>query len=336
MTGMPGKDGATGVRGPPGSEGLLGVPGPPGVCTPDLCSSSVKITVSEVKKIEDSINYYQVYKSLTDMKNSFEKATLGAMGFNLDDERVYVRTSKKWRQLVFQDEISKDEKTEIQAPVKIKQTPIQQFEPKLAKPVDPPKPKFIPPQPTESCHRIPHLKLIALDKPYFGGLGGSGGIQYADFSCFKKSRTSALRGTYRAFLSSNNQDLNKIVSKNSRSDVPICNLKNEMLFRSWNELVQNTGSMHENARILTFNGRDISKYNYPKYIWHGSTAEGVRDSQGYCNSWKQSSKDHFGRVSKIGHHNLLEQTSLRCDEQAFILCIKIRERRSSRRKGYRN
>jgi hypothetical protein len=175
------------------------------------------------------------------------------------------------------------------------------------------------------------LKLVALDKPYFGGLGG---IQHADFNCFRKSRTSALPGTYRAFLSSNNQDLNKIVSDSSRSNTPICNLKEEMLFRSWDDLVNNYGAMHKQSRILTFDGRDIAKYNYPKYIWHGSTQNGIRESSGYCDSWRQSNSNTFGRVSTIKDHTLLEETSLRCDEQAFILCIKIREKRTNKRRGY--
>merc|ERR1712226_741131 len=183
----------------------------------------------------------------------------------------------------------------------------------------------------ESCKDRPHLKLVALDKPYTGGLGG---LKHADFNCFRKSRTSALDGTYRAFLSNNNQGLRNIVSDSSRTNIPVCNLRDEMLFRSWDELVQNAGSMNENARILTFTGRDISKFNYPKYIWHGSTQRGVRESSGYCDSWRQSNTQTFGRVSAIKDHTLLKEDSLRCDEQAFILCIKVRERRTNRRRGY--
>lgn len=100
------------------------------------------------------------------------------------------------------------------------------------------------------------------------------------------------------------------------------------------DLVNNYGAMHPESRILTFDGRDISKYNYPKYIWHGSTSSGIRESSGYCDSWRQSNSNNFGRVSTIKDRTLLEETSLRCDEQAFILCIKIREKKTSKRRGY--
>ena len=59
----------------------------------------------------------------------------------------------------------------------------------------------------QSCEDIPHLKLIALDKAYNGSLGG---LKNADFNCFRKSKTTGLDGTYRAFLSNNNQDLRNI------------------------------------------------------------------------------------------------------------------------------
>ena len=92
--------------------------------------------------------------------------------------------------------------------------------------------------------------------------------------------------------------------------------------------------MNPDSRILTFTGRDISKFNYPKYIWHGSTQRGIRESSGYCDAWRQSNNANFGRVAPIGGHTLLTEHSLRCDEQAFILCIKIKEVRKSKKRGY--
>ena len=122
--------------------------------------------------------------------------------------------------------------------------------------------------------------------------------------------------------------------ESSRSNIPICNLHDELLFRSWDELISNNGVMNEKSRILTFNGRDISKFKYPKYIWHGSTNRGIRESSGYCDSWRQSNPANFGRVSPIGGNRLLAEHTLRCDEQAFIMCIKIREQRRSTKRGY--
>ena len=102
--------------------------------------------------------------------------------------------------------------------------------------------------------------------------------------------------------------------------------------------------MNPDSRILNFDGRDISMFNYPRYIWHGSTQRGVRESSGYCDAWRQSDNTKFGRVAPIrgiewgqpmiGGINLLAEHALRCDEQAFILCIKIEEVRKSKRSGY--
>lgn len=249
------------------------------------------------------------------------------MGFILDGQRLFVKTAKGWSQVIIGtpmpppciDCAQKEKPGQILPPPKPAHGVID-------------RPKDFSPVPhTTSCRDITHLKLVALDKVYTGDIGG---LKNADFQCFRKSRTSALDGTYRAFLSNNNQDLRNIVSEHSRQNVPICNLNDEMLFKSWDELISNKGAMNPQARILTFKGRDISTLTYPRYIWHGSAMNGVRESSGYCDSWRASNTQMFGRVSPIKDKMLLSEQSLRCDEQAWVLCIKIRERRPSRRRGY--
>lgn len=321
--GSPGKDGAEGLRGPAGPPGAPGNPGSPGVCDASFCqqfSSSEALDKGSGTRMSNFSGYiYRIYSSFSELNDNFDQAPIGAFGFVLNSQKLLVRTETGWSPLILG--------TPMAPPC------VNCDERNLSKlPANPtPKPaariphNYFPPDPSKTCHNLPHLKLVALDKPYFGGLGG---IQNADFNCFRKSRTSGLPGTYRAFLSSNNQDLNKIVSEKSRSNIPICNLKEELLFNSWDDLINNYGNLHPNSRILTFEGRDISKYNYPEYIWHGSTVDGIRDSAGYCDSWRHSNNRNVGRVSRIQNRNLLGESSLRCDEQAFILCIRIRETRT--------
>ena len=169
------------------------------------------------------------------------------------------------------------------------------------------------PEPID-CRGIPHLTLASLNRPIRGSFRG---LKTADKYCFRSARSSAFNeGTYRAFLSSNDQDLRNVVTRSSQS-LPICNVQQKMLFRSWTELVNNAGKYHPDSEILSFRGKPLSQFNTNK-IWHGSTNRGIRESAGYCDSWRQSNDYNFGRVSHLGDHQLLKERSLRCDNTGIL------------------
>merc|ERR1712042_133285 len=83
------------------------------------------------------------------------------------------------------------------------------------------------------------LHMIALNYPIRGYLKGISG---ADSSCYRQARRAGLKGTYRAFLSSRDQDVRSIVSRRSQEDYPILNINGDVLFNSWKEIFQYKGS----------------------------------------------------------------------------------------------
>ncbi|KAK2089723.1 hypothetical protein P7K49_032389 [Saguinus oedipus] len=104
----------------------------------------------------------------------------------------------------------------------------------------------------------PVLHLVALNSPLTGSMRG---IRGADFQCFQEARAVGLAGTFRAFLSSRLQDLYSIVRRADRAAVPIVNLKDELLFPSWEALFSGSeGLLKPGARIFSFDGKDVLRH----------------------------------------------------------------------------
>ncbi|MGH0144457.1 UNVERIFIED_CONTAM: hypothetical protein FKN15_003197 [Acipenser sinensis] len=84
------------------------------------------------------------------------------------------------------------------------------------------------------------------------------GIRGADFQCFQQARAMGLMATYRAFLSSHLQDLATIVKKGDRFNMPIVNLKGEVLFNNWMSIFSgNGGQFDPQIPIYSFDGRNV-------------------------------------------------------------------------------
>ena len=66
------------------------------------------------------------------------------------------------------------------------------------------------------------LHLIALNEPHNGRLRG---IRGADLLCHREARESGMNGTFRAFLSSSDQNLDSLVYYPIDRNVPIVNSK---------------------------------------------------------------------------------------------------------------
>ena len=66
------------------------------------------------------------------------------------------------------------------------------------------------------------IHLIASNQPFFGDMRG---IRGADYVCHSEARRAGLKGTYRAFLTSRDQDLSAIVVEPEDRRVPVVNSK---------------------------------------------------------------------------------------------------------------
>lgn len=179
-----------------------------------------------------------------------------------------------------------------------------------------------PPQPAGHVHTSgPGLHLIALNTPQLGNMRG---IRGADFLCFQQARAVGLKGTFRAFLSSKLQDLYSIVRKSDRDNLPIVNLKDQVLYNSWESLFSEHGSrMKESAPIYSFDGRDILRDSaWPeKMIWHGSSNKGHRQTDNYCETWRAGDRAVTGLASSLQTNQLLQQTPSSCSSSYIVLCI---------------
>lgn len=167
----------------------------------------------------------------------------------------------------------------------------------------------------------PVLHLVALNSPQPGGMRG---IRGADFQCFQQARAAGLAGTFRAFLSSRLQDLYSIVRRADRTGVPVVNLRDEVLFPSWEALFSGSeGQLKPGARIFSFDGRDVLQHPaWPrKSVWHGSDPSGRRLTDSYCETWRTEAPAATGQASSLLAGRLLEQEAASCRHAFVVLCI---------------
>uniref|UniRef100_A0A3P8TNX6 Collagenase NC10/endostatin domain-containing protein n=1 Tax=Amphiprion percula TaxID=161767 RepID=A0A3P8TNX6_AMPPE len=169
------------------------------------------------------------------------------------------------------------------------------------------------------CHR-PQLHLVALNSPQTGAMRG---IRGADFMCFTQAQAIGMKGTFRAFLSARLQDLQSIVRKADRDSLPVVNLKDEVLFDSW-DAIFNDGRMKDGVPIYSFDGRDVLNDSaWPeKTMWHGSTSGGQRHVDSFCETWRVGDRALTGMASPLqGGGGLLQQSSSSCSSSYIVLCI---------------
>ncbi|VDN03112.1 unnamed protein product [Thelazia callipaeda] len=150
------------------------------------------------------------------------------------------------------------------------------------------------------------------------------GIRGADLACYQEARQANFRTTFRAFLSSHVQDLNKVVHNGDR-DTPVVNLRGERIFNSWSEIFEQ--QRMADVPIYSFNRRNVFIHSaWPeKRVWHGSDSNGMRSESGYCDAWRSDSPSQFGRASSIrrGLPLLNGSHDAECSREFIVLCIEV-------------
>lgn len=140
--------------------------------------------------------------------------------------------------------------------------------------------------------------------------------------CFTQAQAIGMHGTFRAFLSARLQDLHSIVRKVDRDRMPILNLKDEVLFDSW-DAIFNEGRMKHSVPLYSFDGKDVlNDSTWPeKMMWHGSTREGQRHEESFCETWRVAEPALSGAASPLQGGGLLQQSSSSCASAYVVLCI---------------
>ncbi|PSN48620.1 hypothetical protein C0J52_24274 [Blattella germanica] len=147
------------------------------------------------------------------------------------------------------------------------------------------------------------LRMAALNEPYTGDMTG---VRGADYSCYRESRRAGLRGTFRAFLSSRVQNLDSIVRFSDR-DLPVVNIKGEVLFNSWKDMFNGDGGFFsQQPRIYSFSGKNI-----------------LTDF---------ACTDKVGLASSLLKNKLLDQERFSCNNRFAVLCIEATSQYSRRRR----
>lgn len=183
----------------------------------------------------------------------------------------------------------------------------------------PPAPIKIKQNPATACQGK-RIRIVALDTPVTGMLHGVRGL---DYRCFTAARANKLQGTFRGFLSATVQDIYTIVRRSERTQYPICNSKDELLFDSWQDIFRSSNGANLNGKsIYSFAGRDVltdSRWRN-KLIWHGSFPDGRRDPSKYCDGWRSSSSSNTGFASDL-RTGLMNKQVMKCSEPLAVLCV---------------
>lgn len=173
----------------------------------------------------------------------------------------------------------------------------------------------------ERVHTVKErLSLVALNQPHTGDMMG---LDMADRMCYEQAKAMGLTPNYRAFMSSNRQDLVHVVYPGFRESLPISNLRGDVMFRNWRSIFTGEGApVKATIPIYSFDGRDVLADPFwpQKSIWHGSTSRGLRVVDKHCETWRADHVSVTGQSSSLSS-GLLGQQTRSCSSEFIVLCI---------------
>lgn len=357
LPGPPGPPGPPGLPGPPGIP-IVGPKGEPGVIQehshgnprtygkPHVKSPLEELRALKEKELKDikerdreqngpyqsspatshptdanrSVPSAAVYQTTEEMLRLATSSPVGALAYVIEEQALFVKINAGWQYVSLGSVVTQA----TQAPVTAAPASL--------------------PMPAASLVHVPSisnlvenapvvgpsLHLAALNEPLPGNMHG---IRRVDYACYRQGRRAGFRGTFRAFLTSKIQNLNSIVRYADRH-LPVVNTQSEMLFKSFSDLFKGNGELSSDAKIYSFDGRDIlTDPHWPqKVIWHGSRANGERAVDTYCDEWQNGNPVNRGLGSSLNGYKLLSQEKYPCNKQFVVLCIEVASELNSRRK----
>lgn len=306
-----GQPGHPGPRGPPGApgfgrNGVAGLPGPPGPPgPPGQYSSGVMIPgppgpPGPPGRAADTSSAVRKYASLQALRQQSHVDEVGTLSFVTDTGKLYIKVPGGWREIQLGGLIET-----YTAPV---------FSQDDAGPL------ILSPQlsNTPKIHTGNALRLVALNTPLSGNLGS---IHSVNKLCRTQAQAMGIRDDYKAFLSHHLQDLIDVVQPMYRTNIPIVNLRGEVLFKNWDSIFS-SHLLPSSIPLYSFDGRDVMSDPFwrQKAVWHGSSEKGRRLDALNCESWRAGDMAITGQASFL-YSGLLNQQTRSCSNQFIVLCI---------------
>ncbi|WKX90927.1 hypothetical protein Q1695_009626 [Nippostrongylus brasiliensis] len=319
-----------------GDKGDRGMPGPPG--PPGAPGSSHQTTYG------GDASVVRVYPSTHELFSS--RVLIGTLAFATATQQLYIKVNNGWKEVMLgafypiieqrqsletarpatrppsssaRRELPAPEPNPGPAPV-LDQTSLPAPKPAYPQDTPMPPPRFHPKPPPfiTKVHRDRMIHLIALNSPFDGNMRGMRG---ADLQCYREARMAGFTTTFRAMLSSNVQDMLRIVHT-ADWDTPVVNIRGEHLYASW-RAVLNDGQRGAQP-LYSFDRRDVLTDNHwpEKRIWHGSKSGGIRAGD-YCDGWRSNyaSLSAMAGDLRIPGGLISEAQLVSCDQKLIVLCV---------------
>ncbi|KAG5682062.1 hypothetical protein PVAND_011447 [Polypedilum vanderplanki] len=310
---------SVGPKGDKGERGQPGLPGPP------------------FSGFDDSMNYQRsgigtiiTFQNTDTMIKQSSTYPVGSICYVIDEEALLVKVSKGWQYIalgtllpfttpyVTTSPMSPTSYMDLQASNLLNSNSILK---------SPESYTFTTPPEYETWNPK-MLRLIALNEPYSGNLQG---LRNADLNCHRQARRSGLMGNFRAFLSTRIQNLDSLIKPEDR-ELPITNLRGDVLFNSFNAIFNNNAQgiflSSNSPRIISFSGKNVMNDNtWPhKIVWHGARADSIDTN---CEGWHSNFQDKVGLGSSLLGNKLLAQEMYSCQQKNIVLCIEVLSHSSS-------
>ncbi|KAM6452788.1 uncharacterized protein PHA67_018943 isoform 2-T2 [Liasis olivaceus] len=320
-----------GPPGPPGNPGPPGPPGPPGVlyinrvypvrprphCKQPVNQDPCLDSDTELPLKDSSYRSQNGYKHSTWIFSSKEmmlKSTSsipeGSLVYITEGAEAFFKTPKGWSKLLMEDSESLFAADDPLGPMEKNQVQLDENH------------ITIPITPTTISQRVPALHLVALNVPLTGDMKGISGV---DLQCYRQAQEAKLNGTFRAFLSSDTQSLISVVKKTDRN-LPVVNLKGQLLAKSWNSLFTKHGTSNFNSMkfpIYAFNGLNVMTDPTwtNKAVWHGMKLQRRPSKPQDCQGWRKASSQLRGHASLPLKDTFLMEDTWSCSDFLIVLCV---------------
>ncbi len=321
MPGLPGRSGSEGAkgesiigpaghpgpRGPPGAPGfgrtgVAGPPGPPG--PPGQHGSGVMIPgppgpPGPPGRAAEASGAVRRYTSLQVMRQQSEVED-GTLSFVTDTSKLYIKVPGGWREI------------QLGGLIEMYSSPV------LSQNDAEPLMLSTQLRHTHRIHSGSALRLVALNTPLTGNMGS---VHSVNTLCRTQAQAMGIRDDYKAFLSHHLQDLIEIVQPMYRTNMPIVNLRGEVLFKNWDSIFS-SHLLPPSVPLYSFDGRDVMSdpFWHQKAVWHGSSQRGKRLSALNCESWRAADMAITGQASFL-YSGLLNQQTRSCSNRFIVLCI---------------